>query len=320
VTTPRVSVIIPCHNAARWIADTVASAAGQSGVVLEILVVDDGSSDGSAEIAEKVGGPLVRVRRQANGGASRARNAGTAAARGEFLQYLDADDVLTDGTIAARVGRLDATGADVAYCDWVRWESDGDGRFVEREVVTRTLGDRPDLDLLCDAWWPPAALMYRRAAVARIGAWREDLPIIQDARFLQDAAFTGATFAHVAAVGAKYRVHGSESLSRRDPRAFLDDCFHNASTIEAMWTTAGELTAERRRMLARVFAHVARAAFSLDRRRFDAAVRRVVALEPDFTPDADRPLRALSRVVGYPRAEYVAGWWRRGRAVLTAAR
>jgi hypothetical protein len=319
MTGPRVSVVIPCHNAATWIGETVQSAVSQESVAIEVIVVDDGSTDDSAARAEAAGAPKARVVRQANGGASRARNAGTAAARGEFIQYLDADDVLAPGTLAKRVSRLDATGADVAYGDWVRWERGSKGVFVERDVVCRTLSSHPDVDLVGDFWWPPAALLYRRSLVDRIGPWREDLPIIQDARFLQDAAFVGGTFVHVPGVSAKYRIHGQDSLSRRDPGAFLDDCFRNGLQIEQMWARAGALTPERRQVLARVFAHVARGSATGHPARFAAAIERVTALDPTFPTAGDAVVRRLSRLVGYPRAEYAVAWWQRGRAAIGTA-
>src|SRR5262249_9614078 len=112
-TAPRVSVVIPARDAAQWLPETIASALTQTGVSMEIIVIDDGSTDATPEIAAACGDP-VRVIRQPPSGVSAARNAGTSAARGEFIQYLDADDVLEPGTIAARVALLDRTGADVA--------------------------------------------------------------------------------------------------------------------------------------------------------------------------------------------------------------
>src|ERR1017187_3296287 len=90
-----VSVIIPMFNAERWIVETLASVEAQtySRELIEIIVVDDGSADASAEIVGRHF-PHVNLLRTPNGGASRARNVGTAVSRGVFLQYLDADDLL----------------------------------------------------------------------------------------------------------------------------------------------------------------------------------------------------------------------------------
>jgi glycosyltransferase involved in cell wall biosynthesis len=250
---------------------------------------------------------------------SAARNAGTVAATGEFIQYLDADDLLDPDTLDARVTALDRSGADVALTAWMRWKADVNGVFGAGAVERRTLGPRPEIDLLTDAWWPPGAVLYRRTIVDRVGQWREDLPIIQDARFLLDSAIQGARFTHVAAIGLRYREHG-QSLSRRDPLAFAADCYRSAADLEEQWTAAGALDRERRRALARVYAHVARATFSRQRALFDEASRRAVHLDPTFQPHGPRSLRLLSYLIGYRRAEHVASWWRQSKRLGAAIR
>jgi len=310
---PKVSVIIPCRNAEAWVGETIASVVSQADVSCELIVVDDGSEDRSAEIAStSAAGKLTLIRQEASG-VSRARNVGTAAASAPLLQYLDADDVLMPGTLAARVSALDQSQADVAYCDWQRWQRGTNGVFGAGEDVRRVLGDRPDLELLDDAWWPPGALMYRRALVDRLLPWREDLPVIQDARFQQDAAFAGARFVHVASLGLRYRVHDNESLSRRDPVAFIDDCFLNISDLHERWEAAGTLDEARRRALLRGYSFVVRSYFQRNRAKFDSALDRARTLDPRFVPDGPRSLRLLSRAVGYRAAEHVAAGWRAAR-------
>jgi len=316
MSAPTVSVVIPCYNARAWIAETVASAVAQDGVPLEIVLVDDGSDDDSVEAARSAAGGLpLTILTQDRQGASRARNVGTRAARGRFIQYLDADDVLLPGTVRARVAALEATGADVAYCDWTRWEQRADGSFTEGAVASRRLGERPDLDLCRGAWWPPGALLYRRAVVDAIGSWREDLPVIQDARFLLDAALAGARFVHVPGVGLKYRVHPA-SLSRRHRRAFLDDCYQNANDLLDRWTAEGVLDDDRRQCAIDMYAHLARGFFSIDRARFRDVLRRLYALDPHFLPQGPPALRLLSRMLGYPRAEALAAAWRAARRAV----
>jgi glycosyltransferase involved in cell wall biosynthesis len=87
-----VSVVIPCYNGSRFLRETLASVLRQTAPASEILVVDDGSTDDSADVAESFG-PPVRVIRQANGGESTARNRGIDEARGDWIAFLDADDV-----------------------------------------------------------------------------------------------------------------------------------------------------------------------------------------------------------------------------------
>jgi glycosyltransferase involved in cell wall biosynthesis len=304
-------VIIPCHNAEQWIEETLSSALGQEGVTVEVIVVDDGSTDGSVALISGAFARQVILIEQAWAGVSRARSVGTARAAGAFVQYLDADDVLLPGTLLARVAALDATGADVAYSDWVRYELGAGGDFLDGPVISRRLGHRPDLELFTDAWWPPGALLYRRAIVDRIGCWREDLPIIQDARFQLDAALQRARFVPVGDVGLRYRVHGGTSLSRRDPRAFLEDCYRNARDVHTLWTAEGPLDPDRRLALLKVYGYLARGFCDVDRARFEEVTRLLYQLAPSYLPEGHRLLRLASRLVGYPRAERMASVWRR---------
>lgn len=308
---PLVSVVVPCRNAEVWLEETLSSVRDQNGPSIELIVVDDGSTDGSADIAERMG---AQVRRCPPQGVSRARDIGTALARGTYLQYLDADDVLTPGTLAERVEVLERTGADVALVTWTKWVRERDGEFVAGETLRRQLGERPDVDLLTDAWWPPGAILYRRTIVERIGGWRADLPIIQDARFLLDAALCGASFEYVDHVGLKYRVHGNASLSRRDPRAFVEDCYRSAADLHDRWLSEGTLDDARRRGLVRVMGYVARSLFPLDRARFEMVLERIRTLDANYLPEGPRSLRMLSSLVGYRSAEHVAVWWRQMKA------
>jgi glycosyltransferase involved in cell wall biosynthesis len=91
--SPVISVVIPAYNSKRTIVETIQSALAQEDVRVEVIVVDDGSSDNTAAVAESVGDPRVRVVRKVNGGAPSARNAGIAEATGEWVAFLDADDL-----------------------------------------------------------------------------------------------------------------------------------------------------------------------------------------------------------------------------------
>jgi glycosyltransferase involved in cell wall biosynthesis len=308
---PVVSVVIPCHNARAWIAETVQSVVQQQeATALDVIVVDDGSDDGSAEAARDAAGSMtIRVLVQPQSGVSRARNAGTAAARGAFVQYLDADDVLLPDTIARRVDALAQSGADVAYCDYVRWEEQPDGSFREGVRFERQIVGGADAAVLGGLWWPPGALLYRRTVVDAIAPWREDLPIVQDARFLIDAALSGASFVRVPGIGMRYRMHAN-SLSRRDSRAFLEDCYRNGCELHASWERDGSLDRARRGYLLELYGYLSRSYFPVDRARFTEVVARLKRLDPGYVPAGPRAFRAVSRLVGYPRAEYVAAAWR----------
>jgi glycosyltransferase involved in cell wall biosynthesis len=110
---PRVSVVIPTHNRAHLLPETLASALGQERVDLEVIVADDGSTDGTAEMMAKMaaasGDPrLVYLPLPRSGNLARVRNAGVAHARGALLAFLDSDDLLEAGALAAYAEALDA--------------------------------------------------------------------------------------------------------------------------------------------------------------------------------------------------------------------
>lgn len=104
---PRISVVIPVFNGEKFVAEAIGSVLNQAEPALEILVVDDGSTDDSAAIAEKLGEP-VRVLRQSNSGHAAARNTGMALARGEYITSLDSDDLFSPDKFALQAGRLDS--------------------------------------------------------------------------------------------------------------------------------------------------------------------------------------------------------------------
>lgn len=270
-----VSVVIPCYNAEATVAEAIESALAQTWPDIEIVVVDDGSTDRSADILR---GFKDRIRTDfgPNCGASVARDKGTMLARGEYIQYLDADDLLTPEAVASRLDALRETEADVAFADWQRFSSAPDGSRLLGQLVALRMQDlAPDPELACATtfWAPPAALLYRRCIVDAIGGWNERLPVIQDARFLFDAARQKARFVHVPGVSAFYRDSGA-SLSRGDEGRFMLDVYRNAIEIQSLWQTEGPLTRPRKMAIAGIFDMTARTFFHLGMPEFDDAVTR----------------------------------------------
>jgi glycosyltransferase involved in cell wall biosynthesis len=295
-----VSIIVPCYNAERFLAETLESAFVQSYPRTEIIVVDDGSTDRTAHLIQSYG-ERVRGDFGPNRGASAARNRGTALARGEFIQYLDADDMLLPDAIERRVNALQAAQADVAYSDWERLVERREGVFEIDERVVRRMEDvdpSPTIAAL-NFWAPPAALTYRRTIVEKVGGWKEWLPIIQDARFLQDASLIGGRFVYAPGVGARYRVHGGASLSRQSEGAFVSDVFRNACDLQATFASKGGITSEERRALAQIYDYVARSLFYYDRGAFRDCIARLYEVEPGFSLRWPKFASLSARMLGF---------------------
>src|SRR5690606_5731950 len=118
----KISVIIPAYNAANTVTETLDSVARQTRRPFEVIVVDDGSVDSTAEIVRSFANRLPRLQiiGTPNGGVSRARNAGIAAATGDIIAPLDADDLWQPTYLERLCGRLERLGPNAAfvYCSW----------------------------------------------------------------------------------------------------------------------------------------------------------------------------------------------------------
>jgi hypothetical protein len=226
-------------------------------------------------------------------------------ARGEFIQYLDADDLLVPDAVARRVAALQESNAEVAYSDWERLVEIEPGLFeVSGKIAQRIEDVHPILHIALTTlfWAPPAAVTYRRSIVDKIGGWKEWLPVIQDARFLQDAGLVGGTFVHVPGIGAKYREHLGPSLSRSSDAAFVSDVFRNACDLQEVYERRGGITAEERRALAQSYEYVARSVFSRDKAAFRESIERLYAVEPGFRPTWPKIAQLVSGVIGFKAA------------------
>jgi glycosyltransferase involved in cell wall biosynthesis len=197
---PLVSAIIPAHDGERFLGAAIESVLGQEYSPLEVIVVDDGSTDASVEIAASF---PVRCLRQPNLGVAAARNAGLAAARGDVISFLDQDDLWPSGKLAVQVGHL--------------LEHPELGFVVGRmEVFLEPGSSRP-------AWMhgdQPAfllgALVARRHAFDRVGAFQTRYMVSSDADWFARAKDAGIARAVLSDVVLRYRVHEQNASHGRD--------------------------------------------------------------------------------------------------------
>jgi glycosyltransferase involved in cell wall biosynthesis len=135
--SPRFSVIIPAYNAARTVSSAIASVLAQSVSDLEVVVVDDGSSDETGDVVGRIADPRVRLITQSNRGLPAARNAGIAAARGEYIAFLDSDDLLLlDYLELSERALREHERAGFAYTDAYVFD-DVSGRVRQRSAMAR---------------------------------------------------------------------------------------------------------------------------------------------------------------------------------------
>ena len=221
--TRLVSIIVPCFNAERWLAAALESALAQTWPAKEIIVIDDGSRDGSLAVAHSFSSRGVRVLHQPNAGASMARNAGLRAARGDLIQFLDADDLLAPDKIEGQVGLLaQRTDLELVAGAWSRFASDPQEAVFVPQTNWRELTGVEFLQLHYEqgCMMHPAAWLATRALLARIGPWNESLSLNDDGEYFARAMLAAGRVGFCADARSYYRSGLAGSLSgRKDAKA-----------------------------------------------------------------------------------------------------
>jgi glycosyltransferase involved in cell wall biosynthesis len=206
---PRLSIVIPAHNAARYLREAVASVVREAGNDAEIIVVDDASQDESAAIAESLAGQGVHcLRRARQGGAGAARNQGVAAARGTYLAFLDADDLWPAGRLARLTAALDGAGRPTIAFGHVQHFFSPD-----MPIEARRQWHCPALPM---PGYLTGAMVLRRADFQAIGPFEEDFVLGELIGWLARARELGFAPMMLKEVVLERRIHGANlSITRR---------------------------------------------------------------------------------------------------------
>jgi glycosyltransferase involved in cell wall biosynthesis len=228
--SPRVSVIVPAHNYARFLPETLDSVLAQTFGDWECIIVDDGSTDATAAVAASYVERDSRIRyvHQANRGLAAARNTGLAQARGELIQFLDADDRLASSKLETHVAFLDShSGTDVAYSEVGFFRSENPlqltpslGGRLSQSIMARVHGSDEAFEKLEHFnIMPVLAALVRRGAFERAGSFDEAAPSCEDWGLWIRCAAAGCRFDFVDAPEplAAVRSHG-QSMSRDHTR------------------------------------------------------------------------------------------------------
>jgi len=223
---PRVSVVMPVYNAAPYLPEALDSLLAQTLADFELVCVDDGSTDDSAAIIAEYAARDSRIEllRQANASAGAARNAGIDRASGDYLAFLDADDVFLPSLLEHAVARLDATGADVCVFDGRRFTGSvpavepGPGDYLRRRFLPEQEVFAPEdvADRLFQIVTPATWLkLYRRSFVVAEGLRFEVGAITDDVAFTIEALAAASRIAVLDEVLVLYRVLQSGNQSSR---------------------------------------------------------------------------------------------------------
>jgi hypothetical protein len=242
---PLVSVVIPVFNGEKYIACAIKSVLKQDYQPIEIIVVDDGSSDGTLEILRDLGN-RISIFRQSNRGSAAARNLGVRMAKGFYIAFLDADDYWFSGKISAQIRALQTTGCKMAYTRFLYWNVSSDEHWPDPTSVLAA--DKADLEersrleprwvyadlILCCLVWTSTVLIHKEE-LNRIGGFNEDLRKGQDYDLWLRLSRT-VKMAFLGEVTALYRTHPESITHAPNARCYE---YEIVSTAVNNWGIVG---------------------------------------------------------------------------------
>lgn len=212
-----VSILIPCFNADRYVGEAIECALAQTWPEIEIVVVDDGSEDESVAIIERFRSRGVRLIRQGNSGAAAARNRALREAAGEYIQFLDADDIIAPRKIQVQMERLSQLPrGTVASGAWARFRLDvGEAQFREEPVWA----DMSGAEFLKRSWngggmIPVFCWLTPRSIVEAAGPWNDTLSLNDDGEFFTRIVLKSRGIAFCREAMGFYRATSLTSLSK----------------------------------------------------------------------------------------------------------
>ena len=225
----KLSVIIPCYNAEKYLSECLDSLLSQSMRDFEAILIDDGSRDHTAEIAKKYAARDERIVfiRQENAGVSAARNAGLRIAKGEWIFFLDADDLLPDGALETLLSfaadgmdmvvstheTFDERGSSEVVYPETRW-MDKCGEARRHAAALRLIEGDTVLNVMCNK-------LHRHEALLREGiTLTEGVRIAEDALFNLEAALVSNGIAFCDQVTYQYRIHAASATQTRGKSEF----------------------------------------------------------------------------------------------------
>jgi glycosyltransferase involved in cell wall biosynthesis len=300
-----VSIIIPCFNAERWISATLDSALAQTHSNLEVIVVDDGSSDGSLSVIHGYKDDRLLLIEKKNAGAGAARNTGFNSANGDYILFLDSDDLIDKRNVEIQLSRLQNTPNSVACGSWGRFYNDPsevifniddtceDLAPVEWLVRSRRLG--------LPMHWPARWLIPRSVAVAA-GPWDESPSPDDDGEYLTRVILASDQVLFCPDARGRYRSGNQGSLSGQRSAKHLRGRFRSLELCEG-YVRAREDSARVRQGFALSWQHLAHSSYPYAPALSNEASARAAALDPiRIQPDGGTAFKWTRRLLGWKAA------------------
>lgn len=206
------SIIIPCYNAEKWIRECIDSALSQTYSPIEVIVVDDGSTDNSVAVIKEYGDKIRWISCE-NGGPSAARNRGIQLSKGEYIQFVDADDYISLDKVKQAVECLELFNTDIVYGDWCNQYHKVDGTTELSDYKINQPTDDIIYYTIAYNKIHVGSCLFKHEVFEKVSEFNESLRIAEDYDFFVRLALAGATFTYQAGCHYFYRIYGAVTAS-----------------------------------------------------------------------------------------------------------
>jgi glycosyltransferase involved in cell wall biosynthesis len=306
----KVSIVVPCFNAEPWIAQTINSCLSQTHPSFEVIVIDDGSTDRSASIVRSFD-DRVRLIQTPNRGGNAARNLGLLQARGDLVQYVDADDLISPDHLQRTAAVLEDPDVDICYEDWQKILETPTGEWVPGKVeITSAHPDMVAHLLALGGFPPPCSILYRKAALNSVQGWDEKLTSAQDWDLNLRLAIAGRRFVYLPGTSSLYRRPLAETVSKNADRWYsnINRCLDRSRKV---LESTGQLSAVRSDSLSQTLIKLSRHFYWTERGHSAALFAQAASLSPNFLSRQPSMYRLLCLIQCRLLAETIARLKRR---------
>ena len=292
-SSPFVSIIIPTYNGGSKLVGTLATCLKIKGVEIEILLIDDCSTDGTPDWIEQMF-PAVKLHRlPANSGSgSHGRNVGLTMAQGRYVKFLDHDDLIQPRGFLAECIEAQQTNADIVMSRWGVARVDGKGRFRKKDLRLFTPPEPSRLIeaiLLGESTPYTAAALYKRSAICE-EHWDASLALIDDFDWFCRMALKGGIVTRIESISYFWRLHdnSTQGRSHRNATIYQDLMFARCNVyakLECQLNELDQLTPLRKQLLAKRYYESLRCFARFEPKGFRRLLDKILYLDPQFVVD-----------------------------------
>jgi len=300
---PHVSILIPCFNAEKWLHRAIETALAQTWPIKEVIILDDGSTDRSVEVARRYAN-LVRIEQQQNAGQNVSRNRLTELSKGDWLVYLDADDELATDSVEKKVSFVDTADAIYGAHEVAIFVGETKTKFSFLPAI-----QHEDSIAAAFEWGYPntSAVMFRKSAVHDVGGWNVAIKNCTDYDMYFRLLLRGKRFQAANESWSLYRQWSPNQA------VYQDEQRKALTRLQVMWSAAeelrvtGALGAFQKQAFQRAAFGVMRSIARFDLAKAEAELLKLIRWDPGFHPRDGSPLYRLAyETCGFRLAERMA--------------